>query len=105
MQIEYLFLSGPYKVVIWARAFCETAALLHRVCHLTEVWMFACILLGISKIEYKPDAGPGDNLCFKHYNPQEVMIILKITYMYHGPTQANARRYARRSAWLIVCLF
>jgi len=38
----------------------------------TEVWMFACILLGISKIEYKPDAGPGDNLCFKHYNPQEV---------------------------------
>lgn len=29
---------------------------------------------GISKIEYKPDAGPGDNLCFKHYNPQEVVM-------------------------------
>ena len=37
--------------------------------------MFACVLLGISKIEYKPDAGPGDNLCFKHYNPQEVIIL------------------------------
>ena len=46
---------------------------------MTEVWMFACILLGLSKIEYKPDAGPGDNLCFKHYNPQEVKIVLKIT--------------------------
>ncbi|XP_073257134.1 uncharacterized protein [Porites lutea] len=29
---------------------------------------------GISKIEYKPDGGPGDNLCFKHYNPQEVVM-------------------------------
>lgn len=77
VHIEYYFLNIEYIVAIWASAFCETAALQHRVCHLklTEVWMFACILLGISKIEYKPDAGPGDNLCFKHYNPQEVTII------------------------------
>ena len=35
------------------------------------------LLLGISKIEYKPDGGPGDNLCFKHYNPQEVNMLFK----------------------------
>lgn len=46
--------------------------------------MFACILLGISKIEYKPDAGPGDTLCFKHYNPQEVTASNFIDF-YHGP--------------------
>ena len=35
------------------------------------------LLLGINKIEYKPDGGPGDNLCFKHYNPQEVNMLFK----------------------------
>ena len=34
--------------------------------------MVASIFVGISKIEYKPDGGPGDNLCFKHYNATEV---------------------------------
>ena len=37
-----------------------------------EFRMVAYFIIGISKIEYKPDGGPGDNLCFKHYNPQEV---------------------------------
>ena len=27
---------------------------------------------GIGKIEYKPDAPPGEVLCFRHYNAQQV---------------------------------
>ena len=51
------------------------------------VWYFLSLnvyflLLGISKIEYKPDGGPGDNLCFKHYNPQEVNnVVQKLDYV------------------------
>lgn len=44
------------------------------VSYLSESRTFSCFFVGISKIEYKPDGGPGDNLCFKHYNSQEVMI-------------------------------
>ncbi|XP_068425537.1 xylose isomerase-like isoform X1 [Clinocottus analis] len=29
---------------------------------------------GISKIPYSPNAGPGDVMCFKHYNAEEVLI-------------------------------
>ncbi|XP_006794836.1 xylose isomerase-like [Neolamprologus brichardi] len=29
---------------------------------------------GIPKIQYKPDAGPGDVMCFKHYNAEEVLM-------------------------------
>ncbi|XP_028282127.1 xylose isomerase-like isoform X2 [Parambassis ranga] len=29
---------------------------------------------GIPKIQYVPDAGPGDVMCFKHYNPTEVLM-------------------------------
>ena len=39
-----------------------------------ESQMVASFPAGISKVEYKPDSGPGDNLCFKHYNPQEVSL-------------------------------
>ena len=31
---------------------------------------------GICKIEYKPDAPARDVLCFRHYNPQEVHLLL-----------------------------
>lgn len=43
--------------------------------HYYRVWFFnalSSLLAGIKKIEYNPDAGAGDNLCFKHYNAQEV---------------------------------
>ncbi|XP_005741318.1 xylose isomerase-like isoform X1 [Pundamilia nyererei] len=29
---------------------------------------------GIPKIQYKPDAGPGDVMCFKHYSAEEVLM-------------------------------
>lgn len=48
------------------------------LCVLSEYRTFDCFVLGISKIEYKPDGGPGDNLCFKHYNAQEVTILDRI---------------------------
>jgi len=32
---------------------------------------------GIPNIEYKPNAGPTDVLCFKHYNAKEVWLYLK----------------------------
>ena len=40
--------------------------------NLSESWMLASCLAGINKIEYNPDAGAGDNLCFKHYDAHEV---------------------------------
>ena len=38
-------------------------------------------LVGIKKIEYKPDAGPGDNLCYKHYKAKEVNKLYYIKYL------------------------
>ncbi|XP_072045152.1 uncharacterized protein [Amphiura filiformis] len=40
---------------------------------------------GISKVPYKPDAGPSDVLCYKHYNPAEVI---------HGKTMADWLRFS-----------
>ena len=32
-----------------------------------------CDVAGIGEIQYKPDAPASDILCFKYYNPQEVV--------------------------------
>ena len=35
--------------------------------------LLKCAFADIEKIVYKPDAEPGDLLCFKHYNAEEVI--------------------------------
>lgn len=62
--------------------------------NLSESWMLASFLAGINKIEYNPDAGAGDNLCFKHYDAHEVSRTGCLDASLYGPCMSNAHQLA-----------
>lgn len=81
-NVSKLYKTATYHLLTTVKPFSKALLMLRGGLYIT--WRSLTLLLctGIPKIPYRPSAGPGEVMCFKHYHAEEVGVVHLLSCRY-----------------------
>lgn len=84
-----LYKTATYHLLTTVKRFSKALLMLRGGLYITRRSLTLLLCTGIPRIPYRPSAGPGEVMCFKHYHAEEVGVVHLLSWISVALTQCH----------------